>query len=44
MTPEPTELHTERLLLRPFRPTDVEDVVAYANDEQWARYLFSNVP
>ncbi len=39
MTIEPTELRTERLLLRPFRLDDVDDVVAYANDEQWSRYL-----
>jgi len=39
MTIEPTDLRTERLLLRPFRLDDVNDVVAYANDQQWSRYL-----
>ena len=34
-----TNLNTERLLLRPFRLEDVDDVVAYANDEQWSQYL-----
>ncbi len=44
MTIEPTELRTERLLLRPFQPEDVDDVLAYANDEEWSRYLFTAVP
>ena len=35
---EPTELRTERLLLRPFQETDVGDVLAYSNDEEWSRY------
>ncbi len=39
MTVEPTELKTKRLLLRPFRGGDVDDVLAYANDEEWARFL-----
>ena len=33
------ELKTERLLLRPFRPEDVDDVFEYARDPEWARYL-----
>ena len=33
------ELRTERLLLRPFRLEDVEDVLAYSSDSAWARYL-----
>jgi len=33
------ELRTERLLLRPFRFDDVDDVFAYATDAEWARYL-----
>lgn len=33
------ELKTERLLLRPFTFSDVADVVAYANDDQWGRYF-----
>ena len=35
----PTNLRTERLLLRPFRPADVSDVFSYANDPEWSRYL-----
>jgi len=27
-----TDLHTERLLLRPFRAGDVDDALAYRND------------
>ncbi len=37
--PEPTEIRTERLLLRPFRLTDADDVYAYASDPEWAPYL-----
>ena len=33
------ELRTERLLLRPYRLDDVEDVLAYATDPKWSRYL-----
>jgi RimJ/RimL family protein N-acetyltransferase len=33
------EIATERLLLRPFREGDVDDVLAYAADETWARFL-----
>ena len=36
---EPTEIRTERLLLRPFRLTDADDVYAYASDPEWAPYL-----
>ena len=36
---EPTELHTERLVLRPFRMGDVDDVFAYEADEQFSRYV-----
>lgn len=35
----PTELHTERLLLRPFQIGDVDDALAYRNDAEFARYL-----
>ena len=31
-------MRTKRLLLRPFEPTDVEDVLAYASDPEVARY------
>ena len=33
------ELRTDRLLLRPFRYGDVDDVFAYATDPEWNRYL-----
>ena len=32
-------LQTKRLTLRRFHLTDVDDVLAYANDEEWQRYL-----
>ncbi len=35
----PTTLRTRRLVLRPFEPNDVEDVLAYANDPEWSRFL-----
>lgn len=35
----PDVMETERLLLRPFRLHDVEDVLSYASDPEWARYL-----
>jgi ribosomal-protein-alanine N-acetyltransferase len=35
----PAELETARLILRPYRFEDVEDVLGYASDEEWARYL-----
>ena len=38
-TTEPVELRTRRLLLRPFRLEDVDDVFDYASDPEWARYL-----
>ena len=36
--PEPTEIRTERLLLRPFRLTDADDVYAYAKEPEFSRY------
>lgn len=36
---EQPELRTERLLLRPFRSNDVDDVLGYATDAEWGRYL-----
>jgi ribosomal-protein-alanine N-acetyltransferase len=39
----PTVLHTQRLLLRPFEPGDVVDVLAYRNDPEFARFL-SHIP
>jgi ribosomal-protein-alanine N-acetyltransferase len=35
----PTELRTERLLLRPFRAGDVEDALTYRDDPEFARFL-----
>lgn len=35
----PEVLASERLTLRPWRRTDVDDVLAYARDEEWARFL-----
>ena len=37
---EPIELRTERLLLRPWSLGDVEDVLAYNQDWEMARYLW----
>ncbi len=34
----PTELKTERLLLRPFRLSDIDAVLEYASDPEWATY------
>ena len=39
--PEHREIRTERLILRPLRFGDVDDVFGYANDEEWARYLIT---
>lgn len=36
---EPMTLKTDRLLLRPFELTDVDDVYAYARGSEWGRYL-----
>lgn len=38
------ELTTPRLVLRPFRPGDVDDVFEYANDPEWAEYLWDGAP
>ncbi len=35
---KPTELRTERLLLRPFRLSDIDDVLEYASDPERATY------
>jgi RimJ/RimL family protein N-acetyltransferase len=35
----PTVLHTERLVLRPFQESDVEDALSYRNDWEFARFL-----
>ena len=36
---EPIELKTNRLLLRQFRSSDVDDVLAYRDDAEFGRYL-----
>ena len=36
---EPMELRTERLLLRPYRLADVDDVFEYAREPEFARYI-----
>jgi [ribosomal protein S5]-alanine N-acetyltransferase len=35
----PDTVETKQLLLRPYQLDDVEDILAYASDEEWARYL-----
>jgi len=35
----PEVIETERLRLRPFQLGDVDDVLAYAQDPEWARFL-----
>lgn len=40
----PLELRTTRLLLRPFTLDDVEDVLEYTNDPEWARYQIGLPP
>ena len=35
----PDVLNTAQLRLRPFRLQDVDDVLSYATDPAWARYL-----
>lgn len=37
--PEKNQLHTERLILRPFQPGDVADSLSYRNDEEFAQFL-----
>ncbi|MFG0253410.1 MAG: hypothetical protein ACF8NJ_11120 [Phycisphaerales bacterium JB038] len=35
----PEVIRTERLVLRPYELGDVQDVLAYAQDEVWSRFL-----
>ena len=35
----PTEIKTDRLVLRPFQADDVEDALAYRDDIEFARFL-----
>jgi ribosomal-protein-alanine N-acetyltransferase len=37
----PNVIRTARIILRPFRSSDVDDVLAYASDSAWSRYLIS---
>lgn len=37
--PLPAEIETDRLRLRPWRLGDAEDVLAYAQDPEWSRYI-----
>ncbi len=39
MAAMPKEIRTERLLLRPFRLSDADDVYEYAHDPEWGQYL-----
>ena len=40
----PTTLKTERLLLRPFELSDIDAVLEYAKDPEWAEFLSDGVP
>ena len=35
----PTRIRTDRMLLRPWSLTDVDDVLSYAADPEWSRFL-----
>ncbi len=37
----PEVIRTARAILRPYRSSDVEDVLAYAADPDWGRYLLA---
>jgi RimJ/RimL family protein N-acetyltransferase len=41
---DPRVLRTERLVLRPFRPDDIDAVARYAGDEGYRRYLSPTHP
>ncbi len=38
------QIETERLILRPPSLDDLDDVVEYTNDEEWARYVHRRFP
>lgn len=40
----PDRLATGRVILRPFRRSDAEDLFAYANDQEWSRYITPPYP
>ena len=35
----PTEIRTKRLLLRPFRLSDIDDVLEYGSDPEWSEFF-----
>jgi len=37
----PEVIRTTRVIMRPYRPSDVEDILAYASDPNWRRYLIA---
>jgi RimJ/RimL family protein N-acetyltransferase len=41
---DPIRLRTDRLVLRPFRPDDIEAIARYADDESYRRYLSPHQP
>jgi RimJ/RimL family protein N-acetyltransferase len=41
---KPIEIRTERLLLRPFRMSDVDDWLEITADQDWARYQINILP
>jgi RimJ/RimL family protein N-acetyltransferase len=41
---EPVALTTPRLLLRPFKPTDIDDLLAFAHDPEVGRFLPFSYP
>ena len=44
MTAHSVELRTARLVLRAFRVSDSGDVVAYASDPEWSRFILAPIP
>ena len=44
MTTQEFEIRTERMLLRPHRLGDVDDIFEYAVDPHWGRYLTVPMP
>ena len=39
MAPEPVTLSTERLVLRPYRFEDIDDLLVYAQDDRWSQFM-----
>ena len=35
----PEVIHTDRLILRTYKETDLDDILLYANDPKWSKYL-----